>query len=91
MRVHEGRTYVLVAATKLQLHLEAVRQGATNVYELRPLGLHNKLTIISDLAICTKMLKNVIFFCLFCELIFLKIYDIIFIEKIKKGYGDVYG
>ena len=37
------------------------------------------------------MLKNVINFCLFCELIFLKIYDIIFIEKLKKGYGDVYG
>lgn len=54
-------------------------------------GLHNKLTIISDSAFCTKMLENVINFCLFCELTFLKIYDIIFIEKIKKGYGDVYG
>ena len=61
----------------------------SNIY--MPLGLHNKLTIISDSAICTKMLKNVINFCLFCELTFLKIYDIIFIEKIKKGYGDVYG
>ena len=44
MRVHKRWTYVLVAATKLQLHLEAIRQGATSVYELQPLGLHNKFT-----------------------------------------------
>ena len=42
--VHDWWTLVRVAATKLQLHLEAVRQGATNVYELQPLGLHNKFT-----------------------------------------------
>jgi hypothetical protein len=48
------------------------------------LSLHNKLTIISDSTFCTKMLKNVINFCLFCELTFLKIYDIIFIEKNKE-------
>jgi hypothetical protein len=44
--VHDQWTYVHVAATKLQLHPGAVRQGATNVYELRPqvyiTSLHNK-------------------------------------------------
>ena len=60
------RTWTFVC----QLQTAAVRQGKTSVYELQPLGLHNKLTIISDLAICTKMLKNVINFWLFCELIF---------------------
>ena len=47
--VHEGWTYVRVAATKLQLHLGAVRPGATNVYELRPPGLHNKFTNLGNL------------------------------------------
>ena len=54
--VHEGRTYVHVAATKsaaavywmwtfvCQLQTAAVRQGRTSVYELQPLGLHNKFT-----------------------------------------------
>ena len=44
---------------KLQLHLGAVRQGATNVYELRPLGLHNKFT---NLSILHKNFKNFLFF-----------------------------
>ena len=42
--VHDWWTLVRVAATKLQLHLGAVRVAATNVYELRPPGLHNKFT-----------------------------------------------
>ena len=59
--VHEGWTCVHVAATKsaaavrrtwtfvCQLQTAAVRQGATNVYELQPLGLHNKFTNLSNL------------------------------------------
>jgi hypothetical protein len=54
--VHDGWTYVHVAATKsaaavrrtwafvCQLQTAAVRQGRTSVYELQPLGLHNKFT-----------------------------------------------
>ena len=54
--VREGWTCVHVAATKsaaavrrtwtfmCQLQTAAVRQGGTNVYELQPLGLHNKFT-----------------------------------------------
>lgn len=55
--VHEGWTCVHVAATKsaaavrrtwtfvCQLQTAAaVRQGKTSVYELQPLGLHNKFT-----------------------------------------------
>ena len=49
------------------------------------------ITSLQNYTNCTKILKNFFIFWLFCELTFLKIYDIIFIEKIKKGYGDVYG
>jgi hypothetical protein len=49
------------------------------------------ITSLQNYTNCTKILKKIFIFWLFCELTFLKIYDIIFIEKIKKGYGDVYG
>jgi hypothetical protein len=52
--VHKGWTCVHVAATKpaarrtwtfvCQLQTAAIRQGKISVYELQPLGLHNKFT-----------------------------------------------
>ena len=51
--VHDWWTLVRVAATKLQLHLGAVRVAATNVYELRPPGLHNKFTKLPGCQILT--------------------------------------
>ena len=103
--VHCGWTIVHVAATNgscvrrrwtfvYQLETAAaVRPVKTDVAAAKTpaAGLHNKLTIISVSAICTKIFKKIFYFCLFCELTFLKICDIIFIEKIKKGLGDVYG
>ena len=41
--VHDWWTLVRVAATK-SAAAGAVRVAATNVYELQPLGLHNKFT-----------------------------------------------
>ena len=56
--VHDWWTLVRVAATKLQLQLGAVRVAATNVYELQPLGLHNKFTKIYKLHKNFKKIKN---------------------------------
>ena len=64
---------------------------ATSAWEKQLYQLQRQLLKILEYTNCTKIFKIFLFFCLFCELTFLKIYDIIFIEKIKKGYGDVYG
>ena len=57
--VHDWWTLVRIAATKLQLQLGAVRPGNTNVYELQPLGLHNKFTNLCNFH---KFFKNFKFF-----------------------------
>ena len=64
---------------------------ATFAWERQLYQLQRQLLKILEYTNCTKIFKKFFIFLSILRIDFFEIYDIIFIEKIKKGYGDVYG